>query len=118
MQREPIDLFVLDTLANDIEALEDILRMLNSATVLGWRHAHPALFERDEVLLALLRNVKAGLVEACQYDPTAKALVGLGEQVWPAGSADDLWFRMTSRGRMVHDAWDPPLPDSGPGQSV
>jgi hypothetical protein len=118
MQREPVDLFVLDTLANDLEALDDILRMLNSATVLGWRHAHPDPFEREEVVLALARNIKAGLVEACVYDPAAKALVGLGEHVWPDGSMDEFWFRMTRRGRMVHEAWDPPLPGAGTGQSV
>jgi hypothetical protein len=117
MPREPLDLFVLDTLANDLEALEDILRMLNSDTVLGWRHAHPQPFERDEVVLALTRNIRAGLVEACAYDVAAKALVGLGEQIVPDGSMDDCWFRMTRRGRMVHDAWEPPLPGPSTGEN-
>lgn len=118
MPRELIDLFVLDTLANDIEALEDILRMLNSNTVLGWRHAHPAPFERAEVVLALTRNIRGGLIEACAYDVAAKALVGLGEQLVPDGSMDVLWFRMTRRGRMVHEAWEPPLPGADTGQNV
>jgi hypothetical protein len=30
------DLCVLDALANDIEDLESVLRMLNSCTALGW----------------------------------------------------------------------------------
>lgn len=114
MPRNPVDLFVLDSLANDIEALEDILRMLNSDTVLGWRHAHPEPFERAEVVSALLRLIENGLAEACTYDSDAKALVALGERLVPDGSMDDIWFRMTPRGRMVHEAWDPPLPEASP----
>ena len=34
------DMYVLDALANDVEDVEAILRMLNSDTALGWHNEH------------------------------------------------------------------------------
>ena len=110
MKRELIDYFVLDTLANDLESLEDILRMLNSFTEVGWRDLHPEPFTREEVVPAILRGIREGNIMACVFSEEERALVDLGEGVIPE-QLDDVWFRLTPRGRMIHNAWEPPLPE-------
>lgn len=112
MTREQIDFFVLDTLSNDIEALENVLDMLNSATEMGWRDQHDGPFTRQEVIPALLRGVREGNIEICVYSEEQKALVDVGEHVIPAMPLETVWFRLTDRGKVVLDNWEPPpLPD-------
>ena len=110
MPRPSLDLFILDAVADDLENLEDILRMLNSTSAIGWRHLHPAPFTRDEILPALARLIRENLVEACPLDQSGKFLVEAGSGVLPEGSWDDVWFRMTARGRIVHSTWEPDSP--------
>lgn len=106
MNREPIHYFVLDALANDIETLDDILRILNSSSELGWRDIHPEPFTRQELIPAILRCVKEGSIAVCVFSDGE--LEDAGDRVLPPGSFDDFWFRITSRGRMLLDAWNPP----------
>ncbi len=103
-----LDYFVLDALANDIEGLESILRILNSSTELGWRDQHPEPFERSEVVPSLVGSIRRGLVEACTYSEAERCLVGKGTKVVPDQGFDDLWFRLTSKGRIVLNSWEPP----------
>ena len=104
-----LDLCVLDTLANDLESLEDVLRLLNHPTV-GWQHLNGQRdFTREDAVAALLRNIRDDLVEACVYDPEHTALVGSGSGRIPDGSLDDVWFRLTDRGRIVHGNWAPEM---------
>jgi hypothetical protein len=106
-----IDYFVLDSLSYDLEDIEHILELLNSPSELGWRNLHPQPFTRDEVVPVLARLIREDLVEACVPDTAQSALVGAGPRVLPDGSWEDIWFQLTSRGRMVIDAWEPPPPD-------
>lgn len=108
MSRDLLDFVVLDALANDLEDLEGIVRILNSPSELGWRDQHPGEFTRMEVLSPLLRAIRDRLVEACRYSEGDRALVGLGEGSVPSGSIDDVWFRLTPRGRTVLNSWEPP----------
>lgn|SRR5690606_37032703 len=108
MRRELIDYVVLDALANDIESLEDILRILNSSSELGWRDLHPEEFTRAEVVPAIVRAVRDGSIMACHFSEDENALVDAGEGVLPPGSLDDLWFRLTLKGRLLLQAWEPP----------
>jgi hypothetical protein len=106
LTRAPIDLFLLDALANDLENLDDIVRLLNSEAV-GWRDRHPAPFTREDIVPALARVIQEDLVEACILDASGKFLTDAGSRVLPDGRWDDLWFRLTSRGRIVHSNWEP-----------
>ncbi len=109
-----LDYFVLDTLANDLEDLPSILRILNSPTELGWRDQHLAPFVRDEVVPSLIGAVRRGHVEACVYDGEQRSLVSAGTGVMPSGDLTEVWFRLTTRGKVVLDTWDPPpLPGDG-----
>ena len=111
MVREPLDYFVLDTLANDLESLEDVLRLLNSPEM-GWRHAHPAPFTRDEVIPALIRRILDGDVEACPLGDSEPALESLGPGVLPLDTRwDETWFKLTGQGRLAHGNWDAPMPE-------
>lgn len=101
------DMYVLDNLADDIESLEDILRMLNSTHVIGWKQRWGRSFERSEVVEALSRLVHDDLVRVSILTSEGKALNELAARQLPPGDYDDVWFAMTPRGRIVHTNWDP-----------
>jgi len=107
MTRELVDYFILDSLANDLEALEDVLRILNGDGM-GWRSHHPEPFTRDEVVAALFRCIRDGLVRAAVLTADGKSLVSLEDRALPGCSVDDVWFELTARGRVVHASWEPP----------
>jgi hypothetical protein len=100
------DMYVLDSLANDIEDLEGILRTLNSDSVLGWKHEWGHPFERQEVVEALSRMIREDLVGvyALNQENVLEALQG--RQLPPADFAS-FWFGITERGRLVHSNWEP-----------
>jgi hypothetical protein len=109
MARPLIDYFVLDSLANDLESLEDILRLLNNEA-LGWRLHHSTPFDRLAVVPALFRGIREGLIRAAVLTPDGKALEPLEDRALPAGSLDHVWFELTAQGRVVHTSWEPPAP--------
>lgn len=109
-EREP-GLYVLDTLANDLEDLESILRMLNSDTMLGWKWRWGRSFTRQEVVQALVQLIRADYVRVAAIAPDGTSLEPLAPRQLPAGSFDDVWFEMTPAGRLVHTNWDPELRD-------
>ncbi len=98
---------ILDSLANDLEALEDVLRILNGDAI-GWRTHHPEPFTRNEVVPALYRCIRDRLVRAAVLTRDGKSLESLDDHVLPTGSVDDVWFELTARGRSVHSTWEPP----------
>lgn len=112
--RTLLDYVVLDALANDLENLEDIERILNNPSELGWRDQHPLPFTREEIVPSLLRAIRERLVEVCRYTDDKRALAGLGEGTIPTtGLTNEDWFRLTDRGRTVLNSWEaPPLPNS------
>lgn len=103
------DLYVLDTMANDVEDLAAIMRTLNSDTAAGWHRTWGRRFERQEVIASLSRLVTADLARASALAPDGKSLVELAERQLPSGSYDDAWFAMTPRGRMLHANWNPDM---------
>ena len=105
-----LDMCVLDSLANDIESVEGILRMLNSDTDLGWAKEWGSKFVRVDVVTALTRLVRDELVRALELRKNDGNLTELPLGFIPAFSYDDLYFAVTPRGRMVHDGWNPTLP--------
>ena len=107
MPRELIDYFVLDALADDLEALEDVLRLLNSAH-LGWRSHHAKPFTSDEVIPALFRGIRDGLIRAAVLAADGKRLEPMEDHALPARPLDEVWFELTPQGRVVHSTWDPP----------
>jgi hypothetical protein len=100
-----IDLYVLDSIADDVEDLESILRMLNSDSAIGWHRAPGRHFERQEVVEALSRLVRSDLARVSVLD--GKHLVELKAGQLPPESYDHAWFAITARGRVVHTTWDP-----------
>jgi hypothetical protein len=111
MSREPsADLYVLDSIADDVEDIAAILRMLNSDTAVGWQRTWGRPFGRDEVVEALSRLVTADLARVSLLTSDGKGLVALPPKQLPPGSYDDAWFAITSRGRIVHSNWHPEKP--------
>ena len=103
-----MDYFVLDSLANDLEDIEHILNILNSPTEYGWRDQHPEPFTRDEIIPSLLRGIMEENIEATVYSEQERALVDAGKGVVPDIPIDEVWFRLTKRGRRVLNDWEPP----------
>lgn len=103
-QQALLDLYVLDALADDIEDLESILRMLNNPSI-GWREEWGKDFERPEVVTALSRLIRAGQVLVYVLDAQGKELIPAQEQTLPSSSYDDVWFGPSPAGRIRHQTW-------------
>lgn len=103
------DPYVLDALANDIEDLDSILRMLNSDTSLGWAAEWGRPFQRGELVEALSRLADKDYVQVLVLAPDGKSLESLSPTALPPGSYQDAYFALTARGRLVHRNWDPRL---------
>jgi hypothetical protein len=106
------DMYVLDALASDLESLEDILRVLNSATELGWRSEWGREFHRSDVVQALARLVQGDLVRVYVPDAATRGLVTCPPRALPPGDFDEAWYGITERGRLVHANWEPLDPPS------
>lgn len=103
------DMFVLDALANDIEDLDSILRMLNSDTALGWVAEWGRTFQREELVEALSRLVTRDCVTVLVLNSDGTSLQSLPAMALPPESYNDAYFSMTERGRLLHRSWDPDL---------
>ncbi|HYD54772.1 MAG TPA: hypothetical protein VEA99_19215 [Gemmatimonadaceae bacterium] len=101
------DYFVLDALANDIEGVEDVLRMLNSETELGWAREWGREFTREDVVMALSRLVREDLVRAYVVVNSDAQLKELPPRSLPADGYRGAYFGLTPAGRIVHNTWDP-----------
>ena len=76
MTRADIDYIVLDALANDLESVEDILRLANHPEI-GWTELAGGPIAEFSVLLALPRLVEDGLVRAYVLDASVGQLQDL-----------------------------------------
>jgi hypothetical protein len=101
------DLYVLDSLADDVEDVAAILRTLNSDSAIGWHEAWGRPFTRDDIVAALSRLVSDNLVRVAVLTRDGKGLTHLPEKQLPISSYDDAWFEMTPHGRLVHANWSP-----------
>jgi len=101
------DKYVLDALANDVEDLDSVIRMLNSDSELGWREEWGRDFRRDEILAALLRLVRNDLVRVLALAEDGKSLEELSLGTLPETGLGTAYFGITPRGRMVHRSWEP-----------
>lgn len=98
------DHYVLDTLANDLESIEDILRMLNSTTELGWADEWGRPFNRSDIVASLARLVRGGFIRSYSTVGDAAQLSSLPEGVLPA-NLGEAYFGMTDSGRVAHTIW-------------
>lgn len=106
-----LDLYVLDAVADDIEDLEGILRILNSEAAIGWKDEWGRLFEREELVTALSRLVRKDAVRVLVLSDDGKYLTDWPRGALPPTSYGDVYFAMTERGRLMHASWEPVLPD-------
>ncbi len=100
-------MFVLDALANDIEDIESILRMLNSETSLGWSAEWGRPFVRAEVVEAISRLVAKDYVQVLVLSADGTSLDALPAKALPPGDYGAAYFALTEHGRLVHRNWDP-----------
>ena len=95
MPRPALDYVVLDAVADDVESFPHIRDQIV-----------PSGPSQASALVASLRGlVQERLVEACTVPTDETELVSAGEGSWPPSNVDDMWFRITGRGKMVHEAW-------------
>jgi len=93
LPRPQLDYQILDAVADDVESVEDIRGKVEPS----------GLLSGSNFLESLRRLTNDRLVEVCVLKGVE--LVGVGEGVWPTGSVEDMWFRITSRGTMLHGNW-------------
>jgi hypothetical protein len=105
-KRPQIDLFVLDSLASDIESLDNVLRVLNSDTDVGWHREWGRHFVRDEIVQSIARLIQNDLVRVYLWDEVQRGLVESAPRVLPPADFDNVWFGLTERGRMIHTNWE------------
>lgn len=101
------DNFVLDAMANDIESVDDLVRILNSDSELGWSDVWGRPFARNEVVAAVRRLVLVGLARTYTFAERGIEVTPLADGVLPSNMSD-AYFGMTDRGRAAHAAWDAP----------
>lgn len=97
----------MDAMANDIESVDDLVRILNSESELGWTDVWGRRFTFDEVVSALARLIQQGLVEAYAEDEHQANLVLVPlASVQPEG--EGVYFGLSEKGRSAHASWDAP----------
>jgi len=99
------DMYVLDSLANDVEDLDSILRLLNGSTEFAWRGEWGRAFRREDVVASLSRLIRRRAVRAYVLSVDGRRLEGLSEGVLPSGDFGDAHYGMTPHGRMMHSHW-------------
>lgn len=98
--RHDLDGFVLDAVGFDADQLDAILTWLNEPDS-DWRDRFERRVERTEVLGALLRLVRGGMVSVWVPSREMDDYVECGEGVWPASwPVGELHFDLTGRGRV------------------
>ena len=95
MARPALDYLILEAIADDVESFPHIREQIASS--------EPS--QVAALLGALRRLVEKRLVEVCTVPGAETQLVGAGEGRWPPANADDMWFRITGRGKIVHETW-------------
>jgi hypothetical protein len=106
-----IEMFVIDVLRYDIEAISSIIKLLNDRTI-GWRNFWPHDFTESEVVEALKELLPKGLVKPLGYDKSAKELVDVEVENFRdiESSIEAFWFILTEKGWEVWNNWnDPPV---------
>jgi hypothetical protein len=108
MSRSRLDYFVLDALAHDVESFEDVVRLVNHPE-LGWQTEHGGPITPPELGATLRRVVADELVEVLLADGPGATLRPCGPTQWPPSApVEDLWFRLTQRGSILHANWEAP----------
>ena len=110
MTRPPLEYWVLDTLANDVESLTHIHELLNHPEV-GWTDHHGGPIPSDTIVPVGRKLVGERLIQAYVSPPGEIHLEEAAEGVFPDGDADAVYFGLTPQGRAIHAAWEPTLTD-------
>jgi hypothetical protein len=106
-ERLLLEMFVLDSMQDDIEDLESVMRYL-----VEWRPLWPHDFTEEEVLDALKSLTEDGLVGAYDESPSSAELKPVECPNTDPASLRRYWFRPTTLGRRIWKAWDAPsLPE-------
>jgi len=106
-ERLLLEMFVLDSMQDDIEDLASVMRYL-----VEWRSLWPRDLTEEEVLDALKSLTEDGLVEAYDESPSNAELQPVERPETDRASLRHYWFRPTTRGRQIWKAWDAPsLPE-------
>jgi hypothetical protein len=116
MARPLIDYLILDSVADDVESLEQIVPSLGRAISLWEINPPDGRFSRDEIALSITRLIRDKLIEAVAPNAGENSMSPIGEGVHPSGNLDDYWFQMTGRGRIVHNDWVPPAEREKPSR--
>ena len=104
-------MFVLDVLRHDeAENIHSIVNMLNDYHTVGWRDHWPREFSQNDVLTVLPSLLIEELIWIGEYNSSEDAIVQ-SHRAFPLPSSvnlEEIWFGLTSKGRMAIESWKPP----------
>ncbi len=108
--QDQLKMFILDVLRHDVvEQIPSILNLLNDDGGVGWRDCWPSDFVADEIVPALERLVREGLVRVLREQESGNDLLPVNlQQLDVKRDQGSLWFELTDAGRKVWDQWIPP----------
>ncbi len=94
MARPALDYLILDAVADDVESFVEIRNRVAASEA-----------SESNLIATLRRLVQERLIEAYTIPGEKPELVSAGQGVWPPASAEELWFQITARGKMIHETW-------------
>jgi hypothetical protein len=106
MTRPDLHFFILDALANDIESLADIVRLVNHPEM-GWAELAGGPISPGAVAAALPVLVEDDLIEAFAYAELTPELQALPRRRMPVEPLEQCYFGLTGHGREMHTRWQP-----------
>ena len=104
-KRPPIDGFILEAIVSEAEVLGAIVEHLNDPGS-EWQFRFERVVSRAEVMAALVRLVRAGLVEVHVWTEEGWSEEACGEGVWPDRWVGELGFGVTGRGYVWCLNWE------------
>jgi hypothetical protein len=96
-----IDMLVLDALQDDVEQIPSIMRMLGEG-----RHGLDEEYTSDDVVDALVRLLRGGLVAALQESVHEPELVRVGAPNFARSALRQYWYEPTPSGQAAWEMWD------------
>ncbi len=104
-------MFVLLALADGIETLANVLELLNDRWV-SWRNTRTSNVSMMELLPSIREAIRLGLVDLWHPDGSGELSPmssGVDAMLTVARTDPDaVWFRLTTKGRQVVEAWELP----------
>ena len=98
-------MYVLNSLADDLESIETIHSLLNKDGKDGFKDEWGGVIQRIDIFHAIKMLIDEKLITVFLPSGPNGELVPLESSGWDMSGVDEAWFGMTDRGRLKHIKW-------------